>query len=176
MAPSLAHCSTLCLTASTWKTTILCSRSTRTPESCVCLRISTATPGRRSTTSWSGLRTQWVDVPLWFPSRKYFFLGLIHTFLLILSFISFFPPWQGGLSAQTYVHIEVEDLNDNAPVFNPDQYTMSISSHTQPGTEILNVIATDRDSGRFGQVNYELLTGDMSSLFALDKQTGMWTQ
>lgn len=108
--------------------------------------------------------------------QKIFFLGLIHTFLLILSFISFFPPWQGGLSAQTYVHIEVEDLNDNAPVFNPDQYTMSISSHTQPGTEILNVIATDRDSGRFGQVNYELLTGDMSSLFALDKQTGMWTQ
>ncbi|XP_040892286.1 protocadherin-23 [Toxotes jaculatrix] len=78
-----------------------------------------------------------------------------------------------GLSAQTYVHIEIEDLNDNAPVFNPDKYTMSISSHTQPGTEILNVIATDRDSGRFGQVTYDLLPGDMSSLFALDKQTGM---
>uniref|UniRef100_UPI0037E89D79 protocadherin-23-like n=1 Tax=Semicossyphus pulcher TaxID=241346 RepID=UPI0037E89D79 len=79
----------------------------------------------------------------------------------------------GGLSAQTYVHIEVEDLNDNAPVFNPDEYTMSISSHTQPGTEILNVIATDRDSGRFGQVTYSILPGDMSSLFALDKHTGM---
>ncbi|XP_027139462.1 protocadherin-23 [Larimichthys crocea] len=79
----------------------------------------------------------------------------------------------GGLSAQTYVHIEVEDLNDNAPVFNPDEYTMSISSHAQPGTEILNVIATDRDSGRFGQVTYDVLPGDMSSLFALDKQTGM---
>ncbi|XP_074485681.1 protocadherin-23 [Sebastes fasciatus] len=79
----------------------------------------------------------------------------------------------GGLSAQTYVHIEVEDLNDNAPVFNPDEYTMSISSHTQPGTEILNVIATDRDSGSFGQVTYDVLPGDMSSLFTLDKQTGM---
>uniref|UniRef100_A0A8C9XBH0 Protocadherin-16 n=1 Tax=Sander lucioperca TaxID=283035 RepID=A0A8C9XBH0_SANLU len=79
----------------------------------------------------------------------------------------------GGLSAQTYVHIEVEDRNDNAPVFNPDEYTMSISSHTQPGTEILNVIATDRDSGRFGQVTYDVLPGDLSSLFTLDKQTGM---
>ncbi|XP_070846605.1 protocadherin-23 [Chaetodon trifascialis] len=79
----------------------------------------------------------------------------------------------GGLSAQTYVHIEVEDRNDNAPVFNPDQYTTSISSHAQPGTEILNVIATDRDSGRFGQVTYDVLPGDVSSLFALDKQTGM---
>ncbi|XP_041641522.1 protocadherin-23 [Cheilinus undulatus] len=79
----------------------------------------------------------------------------------------------GGLSAQTYVHIEIEDLNDNAPVFNPDEYTMSISSHTQPGTEILNVIATDRDSGRFGLVTYSILPGDMSSLFAMDKHTGM---
>ncbi|XP_068583246.1 protocadherin-23 [Cebidichthys violaceus] len=78
----------------------------------------------------------------------------------------------GGLSAQTYVHIEVEDLNDNAPVFNPDEYAMSISSHAQPGTEILNVIATDRDSGSFGQVTYDVLPGDMSSLFTLDKQTG----
>lgn len=79
---------------------------------------------------------------------------------------------QGGLSVQTYVHIEVEDLNDNAPVFNPEQYATSISSHAQPGTEILNVIATDQDSGRFGQVTYELLPGDLSTLFSLDKNTG----
>lgn len=79
----------------------------------------------------------------------------------------------GGLSAQTYVHIEIEDLNDNAPVFNPERYTVSISSHTQPGAEVLTVIATDRDSGRFGQVAYQILPGDMSSLFMLDKQTGM---
>uniref|UniRef100_A0A667XAH2 Cadherin domain-containing protein n=1 Tax=Myripristis murdjan TaxID=586833 RepID=A0A667XAH2_9TELE len=79
----------------------------------------------------------------------------------------------GGLSVQTYVHIEVEDLNDNAPVFNPEQYATSISSHAQPGTEILNVIATDQDSGRFGQVTYELLPGDLSTLFALEKNTGV---
>ncbi|XP_068607158.1 protocadherin-23 [Brachionichthys hirsutus] len=65
----------------------------------------------------------------------------------------------GGLSAQTYVHIEVEDLNDNAPVFNPDRYSTSIGSHTPPGTEILNVIATDRDSGGFGRVTYDVLPG-----------------
>uniref|UniRef100_A0A8C3A6Y3 Protocadherin-16 n=1 Tax=Cyclopterus lumpus TaxID=8103 RepID=A0A8C3A6Y3_CYCLU len=79
----------------------------------------------------------------------------------------------GGLSAQTYVHIEVEDLNDNAPVFNPDEYAVSVSSHAQPGTEILNVIATDRDSGGFGRVSYDVLPGHMSDLFTLDKQTGM---
>ncbi|KAM9769368.1 protocadherin-23 [Menidia menidia] len=78
----------------------------------------------------------------------------------------------GGLSAQTYVHIEIEDLNDNTPVFNPEEYTVSVSSHASPGTEIINVLATDRDSGKFGQVTYNILPGDMSSLFSLDKQTG----
>uniref|UniRef100_A0A3B3YZ12 Protocadherin-16 n=1 Tax=Poecilia mexicana TaxID=48701 RepID=A0A3B3YZ12_9TELE len=79
----------------------------------------------------------------------------------------------GGLSAQTYVHIEIQDLNDNAPVFSPEEYTVSISSHAPPGTEVVNVIATDQDSGRFGQVTYEIHPGDMSSLFTLDTHTGM---
>lgn len=74
------------------------------------------------------------------------------------------------------MHIEIEDVNDNAPVFNPDEYTVSISGHAQVGTEILNVVATERDSGRFGQVTYDILPGDMSGLFALDKQTGRQVQ
>ncbi|XP_064191411.1 protocadherin-23 [Anguilla rostrata] len=80
---------------------------------------------------------------------------------------------QGGLSTQTYVHIEVEDLNDNRPVFSPESYVTSVSSHTQPGTELVNVIAADRDSGTHGQVSYELLSGDLSSLFSVDKSTGV---
>ncbi|XP_061102894.1 protocadherin-23 [Conger conger] len=80
---------------------------------------------------------------------------------------------QGGLSTQTCVHIEVEDLNDNLPVFSPETYVTSISSRTQPGTELLNVIAADRDSGTYGQVSYELLSGDLSSLFSVDKATGV---
>ncbi|MED6259232.1 hypothetical protein ATANTOWER_019154, partial [Ataeniobius toweri] len=79
----------------------------------------------------------------------------------------------GGLSAQAYVHVEIQDLNDNPPVFSPEEYTVSVSSHAPPGTEIVNVIATDRDSGRFGQITYKIHPGDMSSLFTLDKQTGM---
>ncbi|XP_040042590.2 protocadherin-23 [Gasterosteus aculeatus] len=78
----------------------------------------------------------------------------------------------GGLSAQTHVRVEVEDLNDNAPVFNPDEYAASISGHAQPGTEILNVVASDRDSGRFGRVTYHVLPGDVSGLFSLDATTG----
>ncbi|XP_068961687.1 protocadherin-23 [Petaurus breviceps papuanus] len=78
----------------------------------------------------------------------------------------------GGLSAQAFVRVELKDVNDNQPVFNPTSYMTSISGHTQPGTEILNVVATDKDAGVYGVVAYELIPGDFSSLFTLDSATG----
>ncbi|XP_067838374.1 protocadherin-23 [Heptranchias perlo] len=78
----------------------------------------------------------------------------------------------GGLSAQSFIHVEVQDINDNQPVFNPLTYVTSISSHIRPGTEIINVIASDRDSGINGQVSYEHLAGNFSSLFSVDSNTG----
>ncbi|XP_054489806.2 protocadherin-23 [Agelaius phoeniceus] len=79
----------------------------------------------------------------------------------------------GGLSAQAFVRIEIEDINDNQPVFEQDTYVTSISSHTHPGTEIINVAATDRDSGIFGIVTYELVPGEFSSFFTVDSSTGI---
>ncbi|KAM6221833.1 protocadherin-23 [Rhynchocyon petersi] len=79
----------------------------------------------------------------------------------------------GGLSAQAFVRVELEDVNDNRPLFNPSTYVTSISGQTQPGTEIINVLATDRDSGLYGTVAYELITGDLSSLFVIDSTTGI---
>lgn len=81
---------------------------------------------------------------------------------------------QGGLSAQAFVRIEIEDINDNRPIFNPVTYVTSISSHTQPGTEIISVVATDKDSGMYGVVTYELVPGDLSSLFTVDTSTGIY--
>ncbi|XP_037353660.2 protocadherin-23 [Talpa occidentalis] len=79
----------------------------------------------------------------------------------------------GGLSAQAFVRVEVEDVNDNDPVFSPSTYVTSISGQMQPGTEIINVLASDRDSGLYGTVTYELIPGDLSSLFAIDSTTGI---
>ncbi|XP_054451773.1 protocadherin-23 [Pteronotus mesoamericanus] len=79
----------------------------------------------------------------------------------------------GGLSAQAFVRVELEDMNDNEPVFNPSTYVTSISGQTQPGTEIVNVLATDRDSGIYGTVAYELIPSDLSSLFTIDSTTGI---
>ncbi|XP_030419462.1 protocadherin-23 isoform X5 [Gopherus evgoodei] len=79
----------------------------------------------------------------------------------------------GGLSSQAFVRIEIEDINDNQPIFEPASYVTSISSHTHPGTEIINVVATDRDSGIYGVVTYELVPGEFSSFFQVDTSSGI---
>ncbi|NXF66599.1 PCD23 protein, partial [Ciccaba nigrolineata] len=75
--------------------------------------------------------------------------------------------------AQAFVRIEIEDINDNQPVFEQAVYVTSISSHTQPGTEIINVVATDRDSGIYGLVTYEISSGDPHGRFSIDPQFGI---
>nr|AAR10443.1 cadherin protein [Homo sapiens] len=82
---------------------------------------------------------------------------------------------KGGLSAQAFVRVDLEDVNDNHPVFNPSTYVTSISDETQPGTEIINVLATDQDSGIYGTVAYELIPGNVSSLFTIDSTTGLYS-
>ncbi|NXX87971.1 PCD16 protein, partial [Centropus bengalensis] len=85
------------------------------------------------------------------------------------------PP-EGGLSAQAFVRIEVEDINDNQPVFEQAVYVTSISSHTQPGTEIINVVATDKDSGLYDSlevVSYRISSGDPHERFSIDPRFGI---
>ncbi|XP_068133139.1 protocadherin-23 [Hyperolius riggenbachi] len=80
---------------------------------------------------------------------------------------------EGGLSTQAFVHVEIEDINDNVPVFETTNYVASISSHTQAGTEILNVLAVDQDAGTFGEVLYEIIPGEKTSLFTMDSAAGI---
>ncbi|EPY80489.1 protocadherin-16 [Camelus ferus] len=50
----------------------------------------------------------------------------------------------------------VEDVNDNAPAFSQSLYQVMLLEHTPPGSAILSVSATDRDSGVNGHVSYHL--------------------
>ncbi|NWW46598.1 PCD23 protein, partial [Pedionomus torquatus] len=75
--------------------------------------------------------------------------------------------------AQAFVRIEIEDINDNHPVFEQAVYVTSISSHTQPGTEIINVVATDRDLGIYEVVSYRISSGDPHGRFSVDPQFGI---
>ena len=65
------------------------------------------------------------------------------------------PP----LNTTTVVDITVLDMNDNTPVFNQHQYSGSVEENDQTYTEIVQVIATDADSGTNAEVHYIILSG-----------------
>ncbi|KAM3616889.1 uncharacterized protein V6R79_025517 [Siganus canaliculatus] len=69
----------------------------------------------------------------------------------------------GTNTAFTEVHINVMDVNDNAPVFYQSNYYITISEDTPPDTEVIQVLASDRDEHH--QLTYSLQSSiDPSSM------------
>ncbi|XP_006770135.1 PREDICTED: protocadherin-16 [Myotis davidii] len=64
----------------------------------------------------------------------------------------------------------VEDVNDNAPVFSQSLYQVTLLEHTPPGSAILSVSATDRDSGANGHISYHLASP--AEGFSVDPNNG----
>lgn len=76
----------------------------------------------------------------------------------------------GGLSSTSLVQVFVIDTNDNAPVFYPQQYNISVRQSAEIGLPLLVVSATDLDTGIYGNVHYSLV--DRPALFRVDEHTG----
>lgn len=78
---------------------------------------------------------------------------------------------------QMTLDIIVQDINDNAPVFNQSRYHAIISENLQPGTNILQVFATDADEGDNGMVLYEInrRQSDPDRYFVIDSRSGVIT-
>ncbi|XP_026497557.1 DE-cadherin isoform X4 [Vanessa tameamea] len=74
------------------------------------------------------------------------------------------------LAAETIIQIEVEDVNDNIPIFSEIR-SGSVLENEPPGTPVMQVRAFDADgTSANNQVTYEL--GDPSDPFAIDSITG----
>ena len=54
------------------------------------------------------------------------------------------------------LQVKVMDINDHYPVFFPSTYSTEIQENTSPGTDILQVSATDDDDGYFGDITYRI--------------------
>lgn len=78
----------------------------------------------------------------------------------------------GGLSTTAMVKIQLTDVNDNAPVFLPREYNVSLRHNTPPNTPVVVVVATDRDTGRFGEVSYAIAAGNEAGAFRVDSRSG----
>lgn len=64
----------------------------------------------------------------------------------------------GGRYCEVDIHITVEDVNDNPPLFSSDPYTITVFENTETGTYVAKLQANDADAGEFsGTANDHLL-------------------
>nr|XP_006112269.1 protocadherin Fat 3 isoform X6 [Pelodiscus sinensis] len=75
--------------------------------------------------------------------------------------------------ARVVVRVNIEDINDNAPVFVGLPYYAAVQVDAEPGALIYRVTAIDKDKGANGEVSY-LLKEDYGH-FEIDRQTGSVT-
>ncbi|XP_055959036.1 protein dachsous isoform X2 [Patella vulgata] len=79
------------------------------------------------------------------------------------------PVRTGDLNVQ----IEILDQNDHQPIFNQSRYSALIPENATVGTSVLQVYATDLDSGDNGRIRYSLVKqGDPEEHFIINPVTG----
>ncbi|KAB5554191.1 hypothetical protein PHYPO_G00047350 [Pangasianodon hypophthalmus] len=67
------------------------------------------------------------------------------------------------------VNVTVQDVNDNPPMFDLDQYQTSVFEDAAVGSSVLQVAATDQDEGANADIRYFL---DEGTPFQIDPKTG----
>uniref|UniRef100_A0A3P9PH91 FAT atypical cadherin 3 n=1 Tax=Poecilia reticulata TaxID=8081 RepID=A0A3P9PH91_POERE len=75
---------------------------------------------------------------------------------------------------QARVQINIEDANDNYPVFSKPSYDIAINESLPIGTVVLVVSAVDNDKGENGYVTHTI-NGEESIPFSIDQDTGELT-
>ncbi|CAL1540133.1 unnamed protein product, partial [Lymnaea stagnalis] len=76
-----------------------------------------------------------------------------------------------NLTTQAVVRVEISDVNDNHPRFEPREYAINVMLNASPGP-LVNVQARDRDSGIFGTVTYSIIGGNDNQIFGINADTG----
>lgn len=88
------------------------------------------------------------------------------------------PHEDTDLVSLVSVNIQVEDVNDNRPVFEADPYKAFLTENMPGGTTVIQVTANDQDTGSDGQVSYRLSVepgSNIHELFAVDNESGWIT-
>ncbi|XP_036380936.1 protocadherin-1-like isoform X2 [Megalops cyprinoides] len=79
-----------------------------------------------------------------------------------------------ALSSTNSLKVQVMDVNDNSPVFSPSQFEVDFTEENEPGDKVLDVTATDADSGTNAELTYSIIVVDSSTkgLFEINADTG----
>ncbi|NXR34226.1 PCD23 protein, partial [Zosterops hypoxanthus] len=75
----------------------------------------------------------------------------------------------------TVMAVLIRDVNDNAPKFEQSYYKASVWEGQSPKTDIIQVFATDLDSGLNGETEYSILSGNENATFLIDSARGILT-
>ncbi|KAM8841936.1 protocadherin Fat 1a isoform 9-T12 [Synchiropus picturatus] len=78
----------------------------------------------------------------------------------------------GGRYCEADVHITVEDVNDNAPEFSADPYTLTVFENTETGTYVAKLQAADVDTGVNSNILYSF-ADSADGFFSIDETTGV---
>ncbi|KAJ8676739.1 hypothetical protein QAD02_012526 [Eretmocerus hayati] len=62
-----------------------------------------------------------------------------------------------GLSANLSLSVEVQDVNDNPPVFERNEYRVEVPEGSPVGSQVMQVTAVDLDTGNNARINYRLV-------------------
>ena len=68
--------------------------------------------------------------------------------------------------------LTVTDINDVSPVFDSVHYHVTLPENTPIDSRVLQLHATDPDSGAAGHVTYSIVSGDGTDHFRLNSETG----
>ena len=79
------------------------------------------------------------------------------------------------LSSKLFVYVEVEDVNDNAPLTLEPVYFASVSEAAAPFSRVAALEAADADGGSLAEqrLRYSIAAGNPQSMFHVDPNTGI---
>lgn len=78
-------------------------------------------------------------------------------------------------TANAYLIIHVNDVNDHEPVFEKSEYSSVLSELAPPGTYVASITATDEDTGVNAQIYYDFVSGNTKQWFVIDPVSGLIT-
>lgn len=80
-----------------------------------------------------------------------------------------------GAFSEASIEIEVEDVNDNAPVFSKLTYSAIIDEGLPIGTSVIELSASDQDSGRNKDLTFQMVKteGNETDFFEIDPHSGL---
>ena len=82
---------------------------------------------------------------------------------------------ESPLSGNGILTITIQDENDNTPEFMPDSYDATLPENSIEGAFVVDIFASDSDSGNNSEVSYFIVGGDTENTFQIDEISGIVT-